>query len=126
MVDLPRGVPYIHLLKILKAEVDVLRGLIIIPPKSGGDIMGKQEYISEIERAVQILDRISQDRGVPKNIRRAATEAIDALRDESQSYGVRASKAISILNDIINDINMPFPTRSQILLTVGILERIRD
>ncbi|HDD69359.1 MAG TPA: hypothetical protein ENG61_03260 [Candidatus Korarchaeota archaeon] len=88
--------------------------------------MGKQEYISEIERAVQILDRISQDRGVPKNIRRAATEAIDALRDESQSYGVRASKAISILNDIINDINMPFPTRSQILLTVGILERIRD
>jgi len=88
--------------------------------------MRKQEYISEIERAVQILDRISQDRGVPKNIRRAATEAIDALRDESQSYGVRASKAISILNEIINDINMPFPTRSQILLTVGILERIRD
>jgi len=88
--------------------------------------MGKQEYASEIERAVQILDRISQDRGVPKNIRRAATEAIDALRDEDQSYGVRASKAISILNEIINDINMPFPTRSQILLTVGILERIRD
>ncbi|RLG46536.1 MAG: hypothetical protein DRO00_01465 [Thermoproteota archaeon] len=88
--------------------------------------MRKQEYASEIERAVQILDRISQDRGVPKNIRRAATEAIDALRDESQSYGVRASKAISILNEIINDINMPFPTRSQILLTVGILERIRD
>ena len=88
--------------------------------------MRKQEYISEIERDVQILDRISQDRCVPKNIRRAATAAIDALRDESQSYGVSASKAISILNEIINDINMPFPTRSQILLTVGILERIRD
>ncbi len=93
----------------------------------GGDIaMGRQKYLSEIERAVQILDKISQDRGVPKNIRRAATEAIDALRDESLSYGVRASKAISVLNEIINDINMPFPTRSQILLTVGILERIRD
>ena len=86
----------------------------------------EEEYENEVGRAIQILDKISQDRGVPRNIRRAATEAIGALKDEIQTYGIRSSKAISILNEVMNDINMPFPTRSQILLTVGILERIRD
>ncbi len=85
-----------------------------------------KEYENYISEAIKRLDRISQDRGVPRNIRRATTEAIEALTDESFSYGVRANKAISILNDIVNDINMPFPTRSEILLIIGILERIKD
>ncbi len=85
-----------------------------------------KEYENYISEAIKRLDRISQDRGVPRNIRRATTEAIEALTDESFSYGVRANKAISILNEIVNDINMPFPTRSEILLIIGILERIKD
>ncbi|HDI86123.1 MAG TPA: UPF0147 family protein [Candidatus Korarchaeota archaeon] len=86
----------------------------------------KAEYEKFISDAIQMLDRISQDRGVPRNIRKATTDVIDALRDESLSYGVRASKAISLLNEIISDINMPPQTRSQILLVVGLLERIKD
>ncbi len=86
----------------------------------------KAEYEKYIGDAIKMLDRISQDRGVPRNIRKATTEVIDALRDESLSYGVRASKAISLLNEIISDINMPPQTRSQILLVVGLLERIKD
>ncbi len=85
-----------------------------------------KEYEGYISEAIKRLDRISQDRGVPRNIRRATTEAIEALTDENFSYGVRANKAISILNDIVNDINMPFPTRSEILLVIGLLERIKD
>ncbi|MDK2372007.1 MAG: UPF0147 family protein [Candidatus Korarchaeota archaeon] len=85
-----------------------------------------KEYEQFLSEAIQRLDKISQDRSVPRNIRRATTEAIEALRDENFSYGVRANKAISILNEIVNDINMPFPTRSEILLIIGLLERIRD
>lgn len=85
-----------------------------------------KEYDKLLSEAVQRLDRISQDRSVPRNIRRATTEAIEILRDERNSYGVRSSKAISILNEIVNDINMPFPTRSEILLIVGLLEKIKD
>ena len=76
----------------------------------------KAEYEKCISDAIKMLDRISQDRGVPRNIRKATTEVIDALRDESLSYGVRASKAISLLNEIISDINMPPQTRSQIMM----------
>ncbi|MCD6244466.1 MAG: UPF0147 family protein [Candidatus Korarchaeota archaeon] len=85
-----------------------------------------KEYEQFLAEAMQRLDKISQDRSVPRNIRRATTEAIEALRDENFTYGVRANKAISILNEIVNDINMPFPTRSEILLIIGLLERIRD
>lgn len=85
-----------------------------------------KEYEQFLSEAIHRLDKISQDRNVPRNIRRATTEAIEALGDESFTYGVRANKAISILNDIVNDINMPFPTRSEILLIIGLLERIRD
>lgn len=85
-----------------------------------------KEYEKLLSEAVQRLDRISQDRSVPRNIRRATTEAIEVLRDERSSYGVRSNKAISILNDVVNDINMPFPTRSEILLIVGLLEKIKD
>jgi len=86
----------------------------------------RREHEQLISEAIQRLDRISQDRGVPRNIRRTTTEAIEALRDENLSHAVRASKAISILNEVIGDINMPPQTRSEILLIVGILERIRD
>ncbi|MCC6028838.1 MAG: UPF0147 family protein [Candidatus Korarchaeum sp.] len=85
-----------------------------------------KEYEALLSEAIQRLDRISQDRNVPRNIRRATTEAIEVLRDGRSSYGVRSNKAISILNDIVNDINMPFPTRSEILLIVGLLEKIKD
>jgi dTDP-D-glucose 4,6-dehydratase len=47
-----------------------------------------------------ILMRIINDTSVPRNIRRAATEAIKQLRDESLSPGVRAANAISILDEI--------------------------
>jgi len=101
----------------------LFRGVIGMVTKKSEKI---KEYEALLSEAIQRLDRISQDRSVPRNIRRATTEAIEVLRDERNSYGVRSNKAISILNDIVNDINMPFPTRSEILLVVGLLEKIKD
>lgn len=86
----------------------------------------KEEYEKILQEAIQRLDRISQNRSAPKNIRKATTDAMEILRNEEISYGMRSSKAIAILNEIMNDINMPFPIRSEILLIVGLLEKIRD
>ena len=85
-----------------------------------------EEYQRLLDEAIRMLDRISQDRGVPRNIRRLTTEAIDVLRSEDASHAVRASKAISMLNEVMGDINMPPQTRSQMLLVIGLLERIKD
>ena len=73
-----------------------------------------------------ILMRIINDTSVPRNIRRAATEAIKQLRDESLSPGVRAANAISILDEISQDPNMPVYARTLIWNVITLLETVRD
>jgi len=63
---------------------------------------------------------------VPRNIRRAATDAIRQLQVQSLSPGVRAANAIGILEEISQDPNMPSHTRTAIWNIVSILETVRD
>ncbi len=86
----------------------------------------EEKFKEELDRARQILMKIIRDTSVPRNIRRAATDALAALNEEKRTPGVRASIAMSYLNEIINDINMPFSTRSQILMCIGVLEQVKD
>ena len=86
----------------------------------------EQEHKERIEQAISILETISGDFTTPRNIRRAAKQSIDALRDETLSPAVRAANAISILDEISQDPNMPVPTRTKIWQVISILEGIKD
>jgi len=81
---------------------------------------------AKIRQAIVMLMRIVNDTAVPRNIRRAATEAIKQLRDESLSPGVRAANAISILDEISQDPNMPIYARTLIWNVISLLETVRD
>ena len=72
-----------------------------------------------------LLDVIINDRTVPKNIRKAAEDSKTALTSTAQE-AVKVSTAISILDEIINDPNMPTYTRTQIWNVVSILEQARN
>ncbi|RLE50763.1 MAG: hypothetical protein DRJ31_00110 [Candidatus Methanomethylicota archaeon] len=80
----------------------------------------------KIQRAVMILQRIAEDTGIPRNIRRAANEAIKVLHGKTYTHAVRASNAISILEECSQDPNMPLFARTAIWQAVSILEQIRD
>jgi uncharacterized protein (UPF0147 family) len=70
---------------------------------------------------------ISEDTSVPRNIRRAANESIDAIEtDKVDSAAVKASNAISILDEISQDPNCPLHARTRIWNAVSILETISD
>ena len=86
----------------------------------------RAEHKERIEQAIAILKTISEDFTTPRNIRRAAKNSIDALQDESLSPAVRAANAISILDEISQDPNMPVPTRTKIWQVISILEGIKD
>jgi len=73
-----------------------------------------------------LLISIINDTGVPRNIRRAATLALNQLRDEKLTPGVRAANAISILDSISQDPNMPISTRTKIWQVIAILETVKD
>ncbi|ABN69733.1 Protein of unknown function UPF0147 [Staphylothermus marinus F1] len=81
---------------------------------------------TKIRNAMYMLMSIINDTAVPRNIRRAATEALNHLRNPKLTPGVRAANAISVLDSISQDPNMPINTRTKIWQIIAILETVRD
>jgi hypothetical protein len=69
---------------------------------------------------------VIEDRGVPRNIRRVVEEAKNKVSDKSGDLGVNLSRAIYLLDDISNDINMPSHTRTEIWTIISELEAIKE
>ncbi len=86
----------------------------------------KEEYEARIKQAVGVLNEVSNDNTTPRNIRRAAKDAIDQLQAQTYTIGVRASNAISILDEISQDPNMPPYTRVKLWNVASILEAVKD
>jgi len=85
-----------------------------------------KEYEERIEQAVAVLGLVSEDTTTPRNIRRAAKNSIDALHVSGHSFAVRASNAVSLLDEILQDPNMPPYTRVKLWNVMSILEAIKD
>jgi len=85
-----------------------------------------QEYEERIIEAMNVLGLVSEDTTTPRNIRRAAKQSIEALQLKENTPAVRASSAISILDDILQDPNMPPYTRVKLWNVMSLLEAIKD
>jgi len=85
-----------------------------------------QEYEERIKEAMGVLGLVSEDTTTPRNIRRAAKQSIEALQLTQNTPAVRASSAISILDDILQDPNMPPYTRVKLWNVMSLLEAIKD
>ena len=86
----------------------------------------KEEYETRIKQAMGVLNEVSNDNTTPRNIRRAAKDAMDALQAQSYTIGVRSANAISILDEISQDPNMPPYTRVKLWNVASILEAVKD
>ncbi|AIF69569.1 hypothetical protein PAP_05845 [Palaeococcus pacificus DY20341] len=79
-----------------------------------------------IQQIIQVLkEQVVQDTVVPRNIRRAAEQAIERLMDTNVEPAVRAADAIAILEEISEDPNMPLHTRTIIWEVLGALEQVQ-
>lgn len=85
-----------------------------------------QEYEERIKQAMGVLGMVAEDHTTPRNIRRAAKQSIEALELTQYTPAVRASNAISILDDILQDPNMPPYTRVKLWNVMSLLEAIKD
>ena len=85
-----------------------------------------QEYEERIKQAMTVLGEVSEDTTTPRNIRRAAKNSMEALQTTEYTPAVRASNAISILDEILQDPNMPPYTRVKLWNVMSILEAIKD
>ncbi len=80
----------------------------------------------KLEQVADIMDRVAEDMSVPRNIRKAAKEAKKSLKEEGDDPVVKAASAISILDEISNDPNMPVHTRTTIWNALSVLETIKE
>ena len=77
-----------------------------------------------IDNCIQMLQHIMDDSTIPRNIRRVADETRQLLLNQSKGTGLRAAEAISKIDEISNDPNMPVPARTRNWELVSQLEPI--
>lgn len=79
---------------------------------------------SRIQNITTGLEMLIEDTSVPRNIRRSA-EAIKALlTDQSTPLDMRKAKAISTLDDMANDPNIPMHGRTLVWNVMSQLETL--
>jgi uncharacterized protein (UPF0147 family) len=85
-----------------------------------------EEYEERIKQALVVLGAVSEDNTTPRNIRRAAKDAMNAMQTSEYTPAVRASNAISLMDEILQDPNMPPYTRVKLWNVMSLLEAIKD
>ncbi len=78
-----------------------------------------REDLKKIETAIKLLERLSEDASVPRNIRRVASESLEIIYDEDpeMSIAVKASNVIENLEELTYEHNCPSHAR-QILFDI--------
>lgn len=86
--------------------------------------MSEDETLQQVNEAIQLLERVSEDTTVPRNIRRAAVNSLEIIRDTEPelSLAVKANNAIEILDEISQDPNCPAHARTILLQIMTLLE----
>ncbi|MGD0159142.1 MAG: UPF0147 family protein [Candidatus Bathyarchaeia archaeon] len=85
-----------------------------------------EEYDERIKQALAVLGAVSEDNTTPRNIRRAAKDSMDALQSKEFTPAVRAANAVSLMDEILQDPNMPPYTRVKLWNVMSLLEAIKD
>jgi hypothetical protein len=85
-----------------------------------------EEYEAKIQQALGVLGEVSEDSTTPRNIRRAAKDAMTALHGTEYTPAVKASNAVSLLDEILQDPNMPPYTRVKLWNVMSFIEAIKD
>ena len=88
--------------------------------------MGNEENEEQLKGAIQALNQVVANPSTPKMIRKSITDLVTELLTDEYSKSVRAANAISVLDDITQDPNMPSYVRVTLWQAVSKLEGIRE
>ena len=85
-----------------------------------------KENEQAMESALQTLNQLATSQSTPKNFKKIISDLIIELQTEEDSLSVRAANAISNLDDITQDPNVPSFVRTALWQAVSVLESIRE
>ncbi len=79
-----------------------------------------------MEEAIETMDQITKSSSTPKTVKKSLTDLLEEINTSEYSLSVRAANAISLLDDITQDPNVPSFVRTQLWQAVSKLEAIRE
>ena len=79
-----------------------------------------------MKESVDTLNQIASSPSTPKTIKKTIADLVAELNNSEYAMSVRAANAISMLDDITQDPNMPSYVRTQLGQAVSKLEGIRE
>ena len=82
------------------------------------------EVEPKVKQITDVLDQLTEDTSVPRNIRRGAKDAKDLLLGQKDALDVRAASASFILDELANDPNIPLHGRTLIWNIISQLETV--
>ena len=85
-----------------------------------------EENKQAMKSAIQTLNQLATSHSTPKNFKKTIADLIIELQTEEYSISVRAANAISSLDDITQDPNVPSFVRTTLWQAVSVLESIRE
>ena len=85
-----------------------------------------EENKQAMESALQTLNQLATSHSTPKNFKKTISDLIIELQTDEYSISVRAANAISTLDDITQDPNVPSFVRTALWQAVSVLESIRE
>ena len=85
-----------------------------------------EENKQAMESAIQTLNQLATSHSTPKNFKKTITDLIQELQTDEYSIAVRAANAISSLDEITQDPNVPSFVRTTLWQAVSVLESIRE
>ncbi|MCL4332627.1 MAG: UPF0147 family protein [Candidatus Thermoplasmatota archaeon] len=77
-----------------------------------------------MDEILYLMDELSQDTSVPKNVRRHAADSKAKLQKESESLDLRCATVVSQLDDLANDPNVPAHGRTFLYTIISKLEAL--
>ncbi len=89
-------------------------------------MVNENQNTEALNEAIQTLEQVATNYSTPKIIKKSVTDLVITLKNEEDSMSVRAAKAISMLDDINHDPNMPSYVRVTLWQAVSKLESIRE
>ena len=85
-----------------------------------------EENKDQLKEAIHTLAEVAANPSTPKMIKKSIADLVNELKSEEYSKSVRAANAISVLDDITQDPNMPSYVRVTLWQAVSKLEGIRE
>lgn len=86
----------------------------------------KAQNQMSFDQAIQTIAQVVSNPTTPKNIKKNLADLISSLRASQDPISVRAANAISQLDDVTQDPNIPSYVRVTLWQAVSALEGIRE